>query len=281
VERRGELEQPRRPELAEVGGAEGNRDQGAEHQAEQDRHPVEEAAQEPVDQHDDQQGRRGQADVAHGAELGRVLRPERPADRHREQGHADHRDHGPGDDRREEPEQAGEERGHGEADQAGEDQRAVDGAQAVEPAVVGPADGEHGGDGRERGALHDRQPRAEPPQAEGLQQRGQAGHEQGGAEQVGDLLGGQLEGGADDQRDRDHAGVHAEHVLQAVDGHRPHGQQLVDRVHVGGSAFAAAVLPVSPSPQDHGLPPSRSAPATSPGRGRRPGPARGRRRGGR
>ena len=120
------------------------------------------------------------------------------------------------------------------------------------------ADGEHRGDGGERGALHQRQPGADPPDAERLQQRGEPGHEQRGGEQVGEVGEGQAERAADDQRHRDHAGVHAHHVLQAVEEQLPDGQHLVDRVAVDrrGADEVRAIAGV-----------------TSPGRGRtRPAP---------
>ena len=52
-------------------------------------------------------------------------------------------------------------------------------------------DGDHRGDRGERGALHDRQFRADPLDAEGLQQGGQAGYQQGGGQQVGQVGEGQ------------------------------------------------------------------------------------------
>jgi hypothetical protein len=53
------------------------------------------------------------------------------------------------------------------------------------------------------------------------------------ASEVESMSGGvELEGGADDQRNGDHTGVHAQHVLQAVQEHLRGRQHLVDWVSV-------------------------------------------------
>ena len=98
------------------------------------------------------------------------------------------------------------------------------------PAVpaVGVGDGDHRRDGREGHAHHHRQPDAEPlGGAQRLDQRGDAAAEQVGRDQQRHFLRAELERAADDQRHRDGAGVHHQHVLQAEGG------QLAGRAGAG------------------------------------------------
>ena len=116
---------------------------------------------------------------------------------------------------------------------AGQQERAENGRQPGRAAFLG-ADRQDRRDRGERGALHDRLAGADLPDAERLQQRGEAGDEQAGGHQIGDLRTAELQGAADDQRDRDDAGVHAQHVLESVQGHLRQRENLIDRVFARG-----------------------------------------------
>ena len=124
---------------------------------------------------------------------------------------ADDEDDGAGHDRREQRQEASDQRGRQEAEQTGGDDGAVDAGEAdrrVHP------HGEHRADGREGHAHHHRHTDADAGQAPALDQRDDAAGEQIGADQHGDLLGRQFERPADDERDRHGARIHHEHVLQ-------------------------------------------------------------------
>src|SRR5215211_7304198 len=116
VERRAELEQGRVAEPGEVGGAERDRHQGAEHQPEQDRHPAEEPGRNRQMSMMMSRVAAARPTLRTDPNSGEFAAPRAQWTAPGEQGRNDHRDHGPGDDRGEEPQQAGEERGDGQAD---------------------------------------------------------------------------------------------------------------------------------------------------------------------
>jgi hypothetical protein len=173
------------------------------------------------DQHD-QRNR----EVAEGAERLGAHSAAGPGDAHAQQRDADDSDDRAGHDRREETQQAAEDGCDQHGGQAGDDDRAVHHLHAQ--ARVG-----HRHQRPDRGESHthdDRQADAELPHADALDQRGNAAGKQVGVDQQRELLLGQLQCAADDQRHRDGAGVHHQHMLQADQEHLPRGQQGVDGV---------------------------------------------------
>ena len=98
---------------------------------------------------------------------------------------------------------------------------------------LGRGHGRHGRDRGEGDAHHDGQLDAEPARgAQRLDQRDQPATEQVGGDQHGHFLGAELQRPADDERHRDGAGVHHEHVLQAQGGQLDIGKALVDGMPV-------------------------------------------------
>ena len=94
--------------------------------------------------------------------------------------------------------------------------------------------GHHRRDGDEGDTHHHRQADANAGQAERLHQGRQAAGEEVRADQHRPLVGRELERPADDQRHRDGAGVHHQHVLQAERAQRRRRRDLIHRVESDG-----------------------------------------------
>ena len=120
---------------------------------------------------------------------------------------------------------------------------------------VGARHRHHRADRGEGHAHHHRQLDAEPAgEAERLQDRGDAADEQVGRDQEGDVLGRELQRPADDQRHRDGAGIHHQHVLEAEGEELGRGQDLVDGVRGCGHPAGLHWLlgsPVGAGPLTH------------------------------
>ncbi len=87
------------PQRGEVGHAERDRGERADEHAHEQGHLLEEAAAEPLDEQDDDEGEGGQRQVLHGAEVvGGGVAALRPGDRYRHEGDADEGDDHPGDE---------------------------------------------------------------------------------------------------------------------------------------------------------------------------------------
>ncbi|MHC2267056.1 hypothetical protein ACVILJ_002439 [Bradyrhizobium diazoefficiens] len=107
-----------------------------------------------------------------------------------------------------------------DAEQAGGDDGAVDAEQAD---IGRGGHREHRPDRSKRHAHHHGQADADAGEAEALHQRRKPAGEQVGADQEGDVLRRQLQRASDDQRHRDRAGIHHQHMLE------PEREQARDR----------------------------------------------------
>jgi hypothetical protein len=168
------------------------------------------------------------------------------ADIRADQRQPDHQDDHPGDQRREEAQHHRERLGHEQAEDAGDDERAVDVGQPG-PAAVLVGDDDHRVEHRERRPGHHGQPHAHDlADADRLDDRRDAGDEQVRADQDRDVGRVETHRGPDDQRDGDGARVHDEQVLQPQQRQPGSGQDLVDGVHASVSSQRARsrTLPV-------------------------------------
>src|SRR5699024_10147176 len=179
VERGGDAEGGGLGDAAEGGVPEQHRHDRADHQAQQHRDRAQEAAEEPLHQHDDPQGAQRVEDVAGGGGALGVVGDVPGGDA--QQGDAHGGQHGADHHRREEPQDPREPGRDQEGEQARDDDRAVDHRQALGAALAagrGQADRDdraHRGGGH---ALDDRQAHAHLPEADGLDQGGDAAREQ-------------------------------------------------------------------------------------------------------
>jgi len=202
-------------------------DQRADDHRQQHGDLAEEALQELREDHDQHDDQPGEQHLGDGPEVRVAGVAGDQADVGADERQADDRDHDAGDQRREEPDHPAEVRRGDDAEDAGDQERAIDGRQ---PLLA--AHDDHRGQHRERGAGRQRQPDAEPlGQAGGLDDRDDAADQQVGVDEHRDVGLGQPEGAPDDERHRDGARVHDEQVLQAqreqLDG-RQHLVHLVD-----------------------------------------------------
>src|SRR5699024_1772546 len=212
-ERGGQGEERSREDVPEVRLAGEGRQDGAQHDAQQDRESRDRRVAQLGQQQDDEQRREAEADVAQRRVVGRlgVVAHDPPAG-HGEQGEPDGRDHDAGDHGWEEADDPREQRRDQEADGGGGHHGAEHGLDAARSAD----DGRHRRDPCERGPLDQRQARTEERDPEGLQDRRQTADEQAAGDQQGLLRRGDPGGSADDQGWGDDPAVHGQDVLQAV-----------------------------------------------------------------
>ena len=153
-----------------------------------------------------------------------------PVDTHSHQGDADHHDDGAGHDGRKQRQQPADERRGKDAEDSGSDDRAID---AEQPDIGCRGHRQHRPDRGKGDAHHHGQADADAGKADALHQRGEAAGEQIRADQEGDVLRRQFQGPADDQGNRDRAGIHHQHMLQPERQQAGGRQYLVDRMDVG------------------------------------------------
>ncbi|KAF5275800.1 hypothetical protein FQA39_LY18616 [Lamprigera yunnana] len=214
------IAQPRKADLTQRNG-----NRKTQQDAEQHRQIADEAPAELDDgQHEHQQQRR-HAQVQRLAKIGIALAAARPVDAHAHQRDADHQNDNARHHGRKQRHQAANERRYQKSDQARGDGRAKD---AQQPQLRVGAYGQHGADRNEGHAHDDGQANANAPHAHALQDGDQAAGEQISGNQQRDLLLGQLQRRADDQRNRDGAGIHDQHMLQAQRKHLGQWQNLID-----------------------------------------------------
>ena len=162
----------------------------------------------------------------------------RPVDADPHQRDADHHDDGAGNHWRKKRQKPAYEGSNEKGEQAGGDHRAVYPEQAD---IGGRRHRQHGPDRGEGDAHHDRQADADTGKTDALHQGGDAAGEQVGADQEGDVLRRHLEGTAENQRHRNRARIHHQHML------KPQGQQLRYREELIDGVGIAAHQDLSPT----------------------------------
>lgn len=138
------------PDAAPIGHAEGDRDQGAEDESHEHRHPLDRRRREPFEQDDQQQGAESEGDRFGCAEvLALVGAAAEPSGGNAHQRHPDDEDDRAGDQWWKESDQPTDDRRHQDHEHAAGDHRTVDRGDAmVEP------DRDHRPDRGKRDALH-------------------------------------------------------------------------------------------------------------------------------
>ena len=202
-----------------MGHAKGCGQQAAAQQADQHAEVADKARKARIHQQRDGHRRHAQQQVGGVAEVRRPrVAATQPDGRRRHQRDTDDGDQAADHHRREEAQQPAEKRREADGDGAGGNH----GAKHLLQAEL-LADHDHRCQRDERAALDQRQACPKAPETEGLDQCGDARGEQVGVDQRHDLRLGQAQCAAEDERHRDRAGIHHQHVLQAK------GEQLPQR----------------------------------------------------
>ena len=215
-------------DLARIEHPEGDRDQVADHDADEDRcgrpDPLAVSADHENGE-DDEQGHRPVADVAEAgflAETGGIgAAPGGIFDAHRQQGEPDRHHHDAGNEARDEPSDLRNEISEKDLEQPADKACAEDGRKAGAALDRRGEDSDVG----EAGPLDDRKAGADGPDADSLDQRCDARRKQGDLDKDRDILGARGQG--DEQRHRDVARKHGEDMLNAERNRFAHWRPVV------------------------------------------------------